>query len=449
MTQKETNLRSVLFLVIGILLLLSLIICIYIVSGESDLVETTAVVEEIHSTSTDTKEVQVTVAYDVNGQPYKFKYNHKGEVKKGDKVTLYYHEKKPISVQTYKTKKIIFIWPILGLALCILGIFELFRKNDDDDDDDELETSVIGVVGNTQQLKIVTDDTEVKEYEKTPEEEKEVEVKTVSKEVAVDSSVVDASSAVEEVAPAVDMAPETASAVTPEPVVVTEKVASEPTPKPVAAPLIEISHVELPKTVELEIPQQEVVVQPATVAPVAPAPVAPTPVVEPVQAESVQQQQPKMVEAAPSPTKSVEDAIAKKVQSNIGGAAGLNEEDIKKVIKDVLKEVIQEVKEEKVPATPVIQKKVIPNNYYIVGTSLIYEEAGKDPQEVELKTIKSIVRTINSAGNVVKLVVSNEAVKCVLTNMKNIDLEQLAGLLNNKMRTIDEDFKEEIEYKEY
>ena len=48
-----------------------------------------------------------------------------------------------------------------------------------------------------------------------------------------------------------------------------------------------------------------------------------------------------------------------------------------------------------------------------------------------------------------KLVVSYEAVKCVLTNMKNIDLEQLASLLNNKMRTIDDSFTEEIEYKEY
>jgi hypothetical protein len=33
--------------------------------------------------------------------------------------------------------------------------------------------------------------------------------------------------------------------------------------------------------------------------------------------------------------------------------------------------------------------------------------------------------------------------------MKNIDLEQVASLLNNKMRTIDENFKEEVEYKEY
>jgi len=80
---------------------------------------------------------------------------------------------------------------------------------------------------------------------------------------------------------------------------------------------------------------------------------------------------------------------------------------------------------------------------------LIYEEAGKEPQEIELKTVDSVVRTINSAGNIVKLVVSTPAVKCVLTNMKNIDLEQLASLLNNKMCTIDEGFKEEIEYKEY
>ena len=33
--------------------------------------------------------------------------------------------------------------------------------------------------------------------------------------------------------------------------------------------------------------------------------------------------------------------------------------------------------------------------------------------------------------------------------MKNIDLEQLASLLNNKMRTIDDSFTEELVYKEY
>ena len=66
-----------------------------------------------------------------------------------------------------------------------------------------------------------------------------------------------------------------------------------------------------------------------------------------------------------------------------------------------------------------------------------------------MKKIKKVVRTVNSEGNVVKLVVSNEEVKCILTNMKNIDLEQVASLLNNKMRAMDENFREEIEYKEY
>ena len=101
------------------------------------------------------------------------------------------------------------------------------------------------------------------------------------------------------------------------------------------------------------------------------------------------------------------------------------------------------------PPKKVEQRRVLPNYYYISGTSLIYEEAGKEAKEISLKTVKKVVRTVNSEGNVVKLIVSNEEIKCILTNMKNIDLEQVASLLNNKMRTIDENFKEEVEYKEY
>ena len=180
MTQKETNLRSVLFLVIGILLLLLLVICIYIVSGESDLVKTSAVVTEVSKDSSGTGKTDISVTYDVDGQSYKYDYYHKGEIEEGDKVTIYYHEKNPSSVQTFKTNKLIFIWPVIGLGLCILGLFELFRKNNDDDDD-EFETSVIGIVGNTQQLKIVTDDTPVQAYQPTPEEVAEVEVKAVKR----------------------------------------------------------------------------------------------------------------------------------------------------------------------------------------------------------------------------------------------------------------------------
>ena len=400
MTQKETNLRSVLFLVIGILLLLSLVICIYIVSGESDLVKTSAVVTEVSKDSSGTGKTDISVTYDVDGQSYKYDYYHKGEIEEGDKVTIYYHEKNPSSVQTFKTNKLIFIWPVIGLGLCILGLFELFRKNNDDDDD-EFETSVIGIVGNTQQLKIVTDDTPVQAYQPTPEEVAEVEVKAVKREENAEVPV-----------------------------------AMEATPV-VEVPVQPVAPAQVVQPVQPLRPVQPAAPEPVKVSAVAPVVVA---------APMTDIQNVDMTKAS-DPSVSMEDALVKKVQNNVSGTS-MDEDEIKKVIKDVLKEVIQEVKEDK-PAGPVLQKKVLPNNYSISGNSLVYEEAGKAAQEIDLKTVKSVVRTVNSAGNIVKLVVSNETVKCVLTNMKNIDLEQVASLLNNKMNTIHQDFKEEIEYKEY
>ena len=402
MTQRETNLRSVLFLVIGILLLLSLVICVYIVSTESDLVKVAAEVTNVAKDADGSGKDNVSVTYDVDGKSYMYDFTPKKEVEVGDKVTIYYHDKKPSSVQLFKTNKLIFIWPVIGLALCILGIFELFRKNDDDDDD-EFETDVIGVVGNTQQLKIVTDNTEVKTYEPTPEEVVEAPVKTVKKEEPIVVEETDTEAAV--VAKVTNVAPA--------PVVAAATANSAPASAPVAETAV-ASSISNPD----------------------PAPAA-VPVVETKPAATQNTSVSRM-----------EDAIVKQVKNNVSGVSSINEDDIKEVIKNVLKEVIQEVKEEK-PSAPVVQKRVLPNYYYISGTSLMYEEAGKEPQEIELKTVKSVVRTINSVGNVVKLVVSNDAVKCVLTNMKNIDLEQVASLLNNKMRTIDEGFQEEIEYKEY
>lgn len=405
MNQKETTVRSIVFLVIGSLLLLSLIACIYIVGVESDLVKISAEVVEVSNERDVFGKTRLTVSYDVNGRSYKFpNYKHKGEAQVGQKVSLYYHDANPASVQPSKTNKLIFIFPVIGLALCILGLFELFRKNDDEDEELEFETAVIGVVGNTQQLKIVTTDVDVVEYEPTPEEAVEAPVKAVVKEEVVETKV-------EEV-----------------PVVEEVPAASVEVVEPVSAPVVEAAPF----------------VAPAPIVEPTPAP-APTPVAAPTPVPAAVPTP--VVEKSPAISK-MEEAIIQKVKSETNGAT-LNEEEIKKVIKDVLKEVIAEVKDEKEPAKPVVQKKVIPNNYYISGTSLIYEEAGKDSQEIELKTVKSIVRTVNNAGNVVKLVVSNDAVKCVLTNMKNIDLEQLASLLNNKMRTIDDSFTEKIEYKEY
>ena len=357
---------------------------------------------DVSGEATSSGKSEISVIYDVDGQTYKYSYYHKEEVKTGDNVTIYYHEKNPTMVQTFKVNKLIFIWPIIGLTLCILGLFELFKKNDEDEET-EFETSVIGVVGNTQQLKIVTDDTKVKIYEPTPEEVIEAPVKSVVKE--------------EDIASVLEVEDSTIIADTK-----TSNVQNESDHM--------CANVKLSTNDVLRSDTDPKIVSAV--------------VNDDVQKNVLETQ----VSDSDSSISKMEDAIVKKVKSD-NSEFSLNEEDIKKVIKDVLKEVIQEVKEEKELAKPVVQKKVLPNYYYISGTSLVYEEAGKEQQEIELKTIKSVVRTINSAGNVVKLVVSNDSVKCVLTNMKNIDLEQLASLLNNKMRTIDESFQEEIEYKEY
>ena len=165
MSSKETNIRSVLFLVIGTLLLLSLVICIYIVSSESDLVETEALVKNVKEDADGSGKNDVTVEYEVDGVPYRYNFYYNKEVSEGDTVNIYYHEKNNTSVTTFKTSKLIFICPLVGLVLCIMGLFELFKKTDDVSED--FKTSVVGVVGNTQQLKIVTNDEVVQEYVKT------------------------------------------------------------------------------------------------------------------------------------------------------------------------------------------------------------------------------------------------------------------------------------------
>ena len=430
MSDRETNIRSVLFLVIGILLLLSLIVCIYIVSSQSDLVNIDATASNVTKDVNGTGKNEVELVYTVDGEYYKYKYTTTDEVNVDQTVSIYYHKESPTSVTSFKVPKTIFLCPAAGLVLCIIGLFELFKKRTNDDGEDDFKTSVIGVVGDTQQLKIVTDDTQVEEYKKTPEEKTEVSVKTIKKEVEP-APVQDVQNVTEVRVEEVHVQEEAPKVEEPAPVPVAV-VEEKPEPKPESKP------VEQPKPVMVEAQVAEM-----------PAVKKETPVVKP------KEETPSVPPVPKAPAASqMTDAIVKKVQDNMakaedGSKVSIDEDDIKQVIKNVLKEVIQEVKEEKEPPKKVEQRRVLPNYYYISGTSLIYEEAGKEAKEISLKTVKNVVRTVNSEGNVVKLIVSNEEVKCILTNMKNIDLEQVASLLNNKMRTIDETFKEEIEYKEY
>ncbi len=181
MTEKETMLRSVLFLVIGILLLLSLIVCIFLVGRESDLVKIDAQVLDVKNDVDGTGKNNVKIAYTVDGTVYNYNFETKKSLQTDDKYPIYYHKKKVSSVQDYKTSKLIFICPIIGLILCGLGLYELFFKKKEEVD--LFKTSVIGVVGDTQQLKIVTGDEPAIDYVKTPEEQNEVSVKTIKKPV--------------------------------------------------------------------------------------------------------------------------------------------------------------------------------------------------------------------------------------------------------------------------
>ncbi len=430
MSDRETNLRSVFFLVIGILLLLSLVVCIFIVSGEKDLIETQATVKTVVKDVDGTGENEITVTYKVkDGATYEYKYVDDEDINEQDKVTIYYDSKNETAVTTFKVPKIIFIAPAIGLVLCALGLYELFKKNNPTEDGEEqFKTSVIGVIGNTQQLKIVADESEAPEYEKTPEEKVEPVVKTIKKVVTIQTP-----------APQIEQKPVAEEV---------KEIPKEIEPKSVPEPVVEKKEVVVAPKI------QPVPKAPPTMVEAEPAKVAETIKKAPIEEKVAPKPVPIPVPETPKPVESdMTDAILKKVQNTMTSADSkkvtIDEDDIKQAIKDVLKEVIAEVKEEKTPPKKVEQRRVLPNYYYISGTSLIYEEAGKEAKEISLKTVKKVVRTVNSEGNVVKLIVSNEEIKCILTNMKNIDLEQVASLLNNKMRTIDENFKEEIEYKEY
>jgi len=302
MSSKEVNIRSIIFLVIGVLLLLSLVICIYIIYQDRDLVEVEATVIDVKKDSDGTGKNDVTVEYDVGNVTYKYNAYFRDDVNVDDKITIYYHEDNVTSVRQSKTSKLIFICPVVGLVLCIIGLFELFRKDNEDDDVKDFQTQVISIVGNTQKLQIMTDDENETPYVKTAEEEEETQVKSI------------------------------------------------------------VGKIDNKKDKES------------------------------------------------------------------------NEEN---------NQVEDKVKEDK----EII--KILPSDYYISGNALVYTEIGKDAREIDLRDVKEIVKTINSENKIIKIVVETDEVRCILTVMKDINLEEIANLLHNKMVAIYGKYKEKVEYKEY
>ena len=362
MSNKEINVRSIIFLVIGILLVLSLVICIYIVSGERDLVPIKATVVNVKDDKDGTGKNDVTVMYEVNGTTYEYNFYYKDSVKRDDMLSIYYHKDNVNSVQPYKTSKLIFVCPVVGLILCIYGLIELLTKSKFYTiSDAEVKTKVVGEDEKTQQLRIITDDVKTTDYIKTPEEEAEVPVKGLK---------------------------------------VTDKKVEEDSHE--KEPEFEVVEKDLTENVEL-IKDDEV-------------------------SEKVIEEETKI---------------------------SLNEE-VKKEVKEKTKDVVKETKkEEKIvepkKETKVVKelKKVIPKTYELNDDELTYQVLGQDEIKMNLKNIKAITKTINSEGSLVKVVVNDENVSCVLTSMRGIDLNNIMEELHEKMLKYDANFEEKVEYKEY
>ena len=294
MTNKEISIRSIIFLVIGILLVLSLVICIYIVNSQRDLKAVEAIVTNVKEDKDGTGKNDVTVIYEVDGTSYKYNFYYRDDIKVDDKLNIYYHVKTPNEVQAYRVSKYIFICPVIGLILCIYGLFELFTKSKEHDDSvADVNTTLIGEDDKTQQYAIITD-------------------------AAADNLAIAAQN-IEEV------------------------------------PVKEIS-VNLPKerdTEQIELPV-------------------------------------------------------------LGGL-----------------------------------RKIMPRDYYIAGSTLVYEELGKDREEISFTDVKEVIKTINSFNELVKITVVTGHVKIVLTKMGKDDMNTIANTIHNKMIVVDPGFVETIEYKEF
>lgn len=168
--------KEVFFLVIGLLLLLSLVLCVYAISLDREYIQTTANVVEV----TDSK---VTYSYFVKGEEHFSKSKAKDNIKEGDKVKLYYHKDNVADAKLNRTSNLIFLCPLAGLVLCVIGIVEVVKKKkrENAEDEEQYKTKVISVLGQTQKLKIITDGETGSDYAKSLEETMEVPVKAILK----------------------------------------------------------------------------------------------------------------------------------------------------------------------------------------------------------------------------------------------------------------------------
>ena len=80
---------------------------------------------------------------------------------------------------------------------------------------------------------------------------------------------------------------------------------------------------------------------------------------------------------------------------------------------------------------------------------IIYQVKGKRIQEISLPKISKIIKTVNSNKELIKVTTKVDNNLFIFTYMQNIDLNEFADILHNKMKKINDDILEEIEYKEW
>ena len=175
--KKESISKEIVFLVIGFLLLISLIVCVYVISLDREYIRTTASVTEVLK-----EEDKVIYTYIVKGEEYECKAK-RNEAKLGDRVELFYHKDNYKKAKLSKTSTLIFVCPLIGLVICGIGVVESIKKKkrESDLEEEQYKTKVISVLGQTQKLKIITDGETGPEYAKTLEETIEVPVKSILK----------------------------------------------------------------------------------------------------------------------------------------------------------------------------------------------------------------------------------------------------------------------------
>lgn len=361
MSDKDISLRSAIFVVIGILLSLSLVICIYVVNSERDLIGVDARVIYVKENIDGNGKNESTVTYRVNNINYEYSFYYKKTLKIDDNVKIYYHSKNPMSVQTMKTSYLIFVGPSIGLILCIVGIVGLFKRPKKEVEEDLFKTQVLEINGNTQKLEIITDDMENHEYVKSDEEELETPIKELVNK-------------------------------------------------------------------EKEVSNNDIVIEKRS-------------------NSSLEEEE---------ESDEIDDDIVKDL--SVDGKEISDKDDEQNVLEHY-DEIFDEknkinideylLSKKKNDDVKVSLSKVIPKYYYVTGNTLVYEVYGQEAKELNLQDIKQVIRTINSEGTLIKVLVNTSNLSCILTNMNKVNLLEVSNLIHNKMLDLNIDYDEVVEYKEF